>query len=158
MNPDIEFKIANVRNRRIMSLRYMTAGFFFANVYYSLHFLMQKSWMILVPVIQMVLFITCMVEQYASVKSGNDQIVKNKICYEISIGISSVVFILTIFNRQLTMPFILNLGFGLTVLGLIIAGKAMMLVKIDRVIKRQDKQYKPMRDLERLYKKGAKHV
>ncbi|WP_244833553.1 hypothetical protein [Clostridium sp. BJN0001] len=144
---------------RFLLVRYITAGFFFANLYWFCSLIMSYKVWAIVPGINLIFIVRAVVEQFTMYSSPIDNAKKTILAYKIILGINVMVMV-TIFTPLFygLFPFLQNNNeshqfiIGIIFIGMIFC--AIILKRLQRIKNRTDKQFKYTKELEKELKKG----
>ena len=139
---------------RFLLIRYITAGFFFVNLYWFFSLLMSRTIWIAVPVVNLIFIIRSVWEQCTMYSTPIDNAKNTILAYKIilSVNIMLVVALFTPLFNEL-FPFLTNsmksyeFIFGIIISGIIFCG--ISLKRLQKIKDRTDKQFIYAKQLEK---------
>ena len=142
---------------RFLLIRYITAGMFFANVYWFISLMISRSIMSLVPGINLVVIVMATFEQFAMVSAPINDAKKSTFAYRYLLVASTLIGMnafTPLFNKL--FPFLQNslkssyLILGINVIGIILCMTSIM--RLEKIKNCQDKQFKNIKRYEQAIK------
>lgn len=142
---------------RFLLIRYITAGFFFVNLYWFISLIMSHTIWVLVPGANLVFITIAAFEQFTMFSSPIDNAKKTILTYK-EILIVNILLIVALFTPLFNelFPFLTNsiksyyLIFGIIITGIIVC--AVSLKRLQNIKNRIDKQFKYVKKYERAIK------
>lgn len=139
---------------RYLLVRYITAGFFFVNLYWFLALIMSERVWAIVPGINLIFMIRAIWELCTMFSSPIDDAKKTILAYKIILGVNVAIVaaLFTPFFSKL-FPFLTDTGvshefiFGITFIGMIFC--AVILKRLQKIKNHTDKQFKYTKQYEK---------
>lgn len=149
-----ETSIKTMYFNRFLLIRYITAGFFFANLYWICSLIMSNSIWAIVPGVNLIVIIRAVWEQCTMYSSPIDNAEKTILAYEINLSIN-IMLIIALFTPLFNelFPFLTNnmksykFIFGIILIGIIFCG--ISLKRLQKIKNRTDKQFIYARQFEK---------
>lgn len=150
------FSIKSMYFNRYLLVRYVSALFFFTNLYWMISLFISDSSLYVIPLTLMIVLIFSIVEQVKIYSKHTNDAKYTKYSYMIFLFTNILLVIPTCFSSSFTQlyPFLLNQDKSkLFVLTILIAGillSTLILYRLNRIKHNEDKHYERMKSFERV--------
>lgn len=142
-----QFTLRNLYFNRFLLIRYLTASFFFANIYWLLALWLSKSMIVVIPILLLVGLIVVVSEQFQLLSKLESNMINTKIYYYIQITINLCLMVTTWTSGfKLFFPFINTLDKNnkfivdaVLLLGIVLA--IIILRRLNKISRNEDAQY-----------------
>lgn len=152
-----EMSLKTMYFNRFLLIRYITAGFFFVNLYWFFSLIMSNTIWVLVPGVNLVFITIAAFEQCAMVSSPIDNAKKTILTYK-EILIVNILLIVALFTPLFNdlFPFLTKsiksycLILGIVIIGIIFC--SISLKRLEKIKNRTDKQFNYVKKYEQAIK------
>lgn len=151
-----EQSIKSMYYNRYLLVRYVTAIFFFTNIYWLISLLMSDSSLYIVPLVLIIILLTSIAEQVKIYSSPTNNAIYTKYCFITLFFTNAVLILLTCFSSSFAQlyPFLVNQTKSkVFVLIILIAGmllSALILYRLNKIKYNEDKHYQRIKEYEKV--------
>jgi hypothetical protein len=143
---------------RYLLVRYVTALFFFTNLYWLISSLMSDSSLFYIPLIVMIAFVISAAEQVKIYSSHTNDAKYTKYVFTFQLVINVILLLPTYFSSTFTKlyPFLVDqeqsrqIVLGILIIGILFS--AMVLKRLDKIKHNEDKHYQRIKEYEEAIK------
>ncbi|GGB56415.1 hypothetical protein F3157_10170 [Virgibacillus dakarensis] len=149
-----EFSIKSMYFNRFLLVRYVSALFFFTNLYWFISMLMSDSSLFVIPLILMIVLLFSIAEQVKMYGKHTNNAKYTKYCFMILLSTNVILIVTTCFSSSFTQlyPFLLNQDKSkILVLTILIVGillSVFILYRLIQIKHNKDKHYQRIKKYE----------
>lgn len=150
-----KFSVKSMYFNRYLLVRYVSALFFFANLYWMISLLISDSPLYVIPLILMIVLVFSNAEQVKIYSNHTNNAKYTKYCYMILLFSNILLVIPTCFSPSFSQlyPFLLTQEKSkILVLSVLVAGillSALILYRLNQIKHNEDKHYERIKSYER---------